>query len=95
MKSFRPLCMSFSPELIGEKIEKGKNMNAVMGVAPASLQASAAVVGINAAVKPPMETRDDVVAPISETTNGEAAKSDLSLLKMSDPTVGQTLDVTA
>ncbi len=87
--------MGFSPEVFGEKYEKGKVMNAVMGVAPASLHASAAVVGVNAPVKPPMETRDDVVAPVKETTNGEAARADLSLLKMSDPAVGQTVDVKA
>ncbi len=70
-------------------------MNAVMGVAPASLQASAAVVGISESVKPSMQHRDDVVAPIKETTNGNAARANLSLLKMSDSTVGKTVDVKA
>lgn len=70
-------------------------MSAVMGVTSASLQASTAVVGINAPVKLSMERRDDVVAPVKETTNGEASKADVSLLKMSDPAVGQTVDVKA
>ncbi len=69
-------------------------MTSVMGVSPGGVQASAAVFATNATAKAPPQTRDDYVAPIGgESTNGQAAKSDLSLLKMSDPSVGQTVDI--
>ncbi len=71
-------------------------MSSVMGIGPAGLQSSAAVFGLNAVDKPPPERRDDVVAAIGgESTNGLAAKADLSLLKMPNPAVGQTVDVKA
>lgn len=56
------------------------------------MQASAAVFNVEAVAKRPLETRDDVVAPIN-TTNGQAAKADISLLKMSDRPVGQNVDM--
>lgn len=67
----------------------------VMGMAPAGVQAGAAVYGIAADVKQPPERNDQAVPPIAETTNGEAARSDLNLLKMTDPGVGRTVDVKA
>ncbi len=67
----------------------------VMSVAPAGVQANAAVYGVTADVKPPPDKNDQVVAPIAETTNGDAARSDLNLLKMADPGVGRTVDVKA
>jgi len=67
----------------------------VMNMAPTAVQASAGVYGISADVKPPPDKNDHVVAPIGETTNGDAAKSDLNFLKMSDPAVGRTVDVKA
>jgi len=70
-------------------------MTNVMGIGPAALQATAAVFGINADVKTPPDRRDDMVAPVAETTNGDAARSDLNLLKMADPGVGRTVDVKA
>lgn len=68
-------------------------MSSVMGMAPAGLQATAAVYAVNADTKP--RPRDDVVPPVVETTNGQAAKSDLNLLKMADPAVGRTVDIQA
>jgi hypothetical protein len=93
MKWYRSICTNISPELFREKNEKGKGMISAMGVAPAGIHATAAVFDISAVVKQPMERRDDVVAPIGETTNGQASKSDLSLLKMTDPAVGRTLNI--
>ncbi len=69
-------------------------MSSVTGFGSAGIQASAAVFNVSATAKPPEKTRDDFVAPI-ETTNNRAAKADVSLLKMSDPSVGQTLDIQA
>jgi hypothetical protein len=94
MKSFRPLFMSVSPEVFRESFGKESKMS-VMGIAPAGSQVSAAVFDVSAVVKPPPEKRDDVVPPIKETTNGNAARADLSLMKMNDPAVGQTVDVRA
>ena len=96
MKSFRPICEGVSPELFREKEEKESVMTSVMGVGLTGSQATAAVFGINAAEKPPPERRDDVVAAIGgESTNGVASRADLSLLKMANPAVGQTVDVKA
>lgn len=68
-------------------------MTSMVGMAPAGLQATAAVFGVSPDIKPP--PRDDVVPPVAETTNSEAAKSDLNLLKMADPSIGQHVDVKA
>lgn len=71
-------------------------MTSVMGVGLTGSQATAAVFGINTAEKQPPERRDDVVAAIGgESTNGVAARTDLSLLKMANPAVGRTVDVKA
>lgn len=67
-------------------------MTVSMGYAPTNLQATAAIFNVDAVAKAPPEKRDDVVAPIN-TTNGEAAKADISLLKMSNPSVGQNVDM--
>ena len=67
-------------------------MTSVIGVSPAPIQASAAVFNIDATAKQPQPKRDDVVAPI-DTTNRQAAKTDVSLLKMSDPSLGQNIDI--
>ena len=66
-------------------------MTSSMGISSAGMQASAAVFNVDAVTRQPQSRRDDVVAPI-DTTNGEAAKSDLSLIKMGKPSVGQTVD---
>lgn len=66
-------------------------MSSVTGFGPANFQASAAVFNVSAMEKAPPQTRDDVVAPI-ETTNNQATKADISLLKMSDTSIGQTVD---
>jgi len=66
-------------------------MSSVTGFSPANYQASAAAFNVSATVKEPPLTRDDVVTPI-ETTNTQAKKSDISLLKLNDPAVGQTMD---
>ncbi len=96
MKSFRPVCTSASPELFREKEEKENNMSSAMGLGLTGAQASTAVFDVNAAMKPQPEKRDDVVAAIGgESTNGVAARTDLSLLKMANPAVGQTVDVKA
>lgn len=97
MKSFRPVCEGVSPELFREKDEKGSVMTSVMGVGLTGSQASTAVFDVSAAMKPPPpERRDDVVAAIGgESTNGVASRTDLSLLKMGNPAVGQTVDVKA
>jgi hypothetical protein len=68
-------------------------MNGISGLGPASTQASAAVFNVNDIAKAP-KSRDDVVAPI-ETTNNQASKTDISLLKMSDPSLGQNVDIKA
>ena len=94
MISYRPLSTVVPPELfLG--IEGKEEHMMVMSVAPAAVQANAAVYGVSADVKPPPERNDQMVAPIAETTNGDAARSDLNLLKMADPGVGQTVDVKA
>jgi len=67
-------------------------MNSVSGVSPSSMQASAAVFNVSAITKAPEKNRDDYVAPI-ETTNTQAAKADVSLMKGSNPSVGQSLDI--
>lgn len=95
MRNFRPLFIGNSRELFRGIDGKENGMTSVMGVGPSSLQASAAVFNINAEFKTPPEKRDDVVPPIAETTNGQAAKSDLNLLKMADPSVGRTVDIKA
>ena len=66
-------------------------MTTSMGISPSGMQASAAVVHVDAVAKPQQYKRDDVVAPI-ETTNRQATKSDISLLKMSDLSLGQNVD---
>lgn len=91
---YRPLTVSISPELF-RGIEGKEEHMMVMGMAPAGVQANAAVYGLTADVKQPPTRNDQAVAPIAETTNGEAARSDLNLLKMADPGVGQTVDVKA
>ena len=67
-------------------------MNSVSGISPSSMQASAAVFNVSAISKAPDKARDDYVAPI-ETTNMQAAKNDVSVSKMTDPSVGQNLDI--
>jgi hypothetical protein len=67
-------------------------MDSVSGVSPSSMQASAAVFNVSAITKAPEKNRDDYVAPI-ETTNTQAAKADVSLMKGSNPSVGQSLDI--
>lgn len=67
-------------------------MNSVTGFGSSNMQASAAVFSVSAITKTPEKTRDDFVAPI-ETTNSQAAKADVSLLKGSNPSVGQNLDI--
>jgi hypothetical protein len=94
MISYRPLSIVVPPDPLHGTEGKEEHMM-VMSVAPAAVQASTAVYGVTADVKPPPEKNDQVVAPISETTNGDAAKSDLNLLKMADPAVGRTVDVKA
>ncbi|GAA0525907.1 hypothetical protein FHS83_001993 [Rhizomicrobium palustre] len=66
-------------------------MSSVSGFSPASTQASAAIYHFNAADKAPPEARDDVVAPI-ETTNMQAKKGDVTVLKMNDSAIGQKVD---
>jgi hypothetical protein len=66
-------------------------MSSVAGYGPNSFQASAAVYNISAIDKAPSKTRDDYVAPV-ETTNRQATKSDISFLKMNDPSLGQNVD---
>lgn len=95
MMRFRPLFIGNSRELFRGIDGKEQGMTSVMGVGPASLQATTAVFGINADFKTQPEKRDDVVPPVAETTNGEAARTDLNLLKMADPAVGRTVDVKA
>lgn len=72
-------------------------MSSAMGLGLTGAQASTAVFDVSAAMKsPPPERRDDVVAAIGgESTNAAAARSDVSLLKMANPAVGQTVDVKA
>ena len=67
-------------------------MTTSMGISPSGMQASAAVVHVDAVAKQPQYKRDDVVAPI-ETSNGQAAKADVSLFKMADPSLGQNVDI--
>ena len=67
-------------------------MTSMTGLSPAGMQASAAVFNVDASTKPAVQKRDDVVAAI-DTTNGQATKADISLLKMSDSSVGQNLDI--
>jgi hypothetical protein len=76
----------------GKSGKKEGPMNAITGVSPAATQASAAVFNIDAMAKQPPPKRDDVVAPI-DTTNRQAAKTDISLLKMSDNSLGQNIDI--
>lgn len=66
-------------------------MNSVSGYGPTSIQASAAVYNVSTIDKTPSPTRDDYVAPV-ETTNKQANKSDVSVLKMNDPNLGQNVD---
>ena len=69
-------------------------MTSAIAVSPAPVQASAAVYNnVDAVAKQPQTKRDDVVAPI-DTSNRQAAKADISVLKMSDSSLGQNLDVT-
>ncbi len=63
-----------------------------LGISPAATQATAAVFNVDAVAKSPVQKRDDVVAPI-ETSNGRAAKADISLLKMASPSLGQNVDL--
>jgi hypothetical protein len=87
---------STPPDFFGGQEVKETTMNMSMGMGSTGLQASAAVYGIAAPLKTPPDARDDVVHAIGgESSNGQAAKSDLSLLKMSNPTVGQAVDVQA
>jgi len=67
-------------------------MTSVLAVSPAPVQASAAVYNVDAVAKQPQPKRDDVVAPI-DTTNRQATKVDISLLKMSDSSLGQNIDI--
>jgi hypothetical protein len=67
-------------------------MTSVLAVSPAPVQASASVYNIDATAKQPQPKRDDVVAPI-DTTNRQATKVDISLLKMSDSSLGQNVDI--
>ncbi|MDR3528673.1 MAG: hypothetical protein P4L57_15490 [Rhizomicrobium sp.] len=67
-------------------------MSSVTGLGSSSIQASAAVFNVSAVAKPPEKSRDDYVAPI-ETTNIQAAKTDVSLSKMTSPSAGQHLDI--
>lgn len=67
-------------------------MNTSMGITPAATQATAAVYNVDAIAKQPQNKRDDVVAPI-ETSNSHAAKADISLLKMTNPSLGQNVDM--
>jgi len=67
-------------------------MSISMGISPAATQATAAVFNVAAIAKQPQFKRDDVVAPI-ETSNGQAAKADISLLKMASPSLGQNVDI--
>jgi hypothetical protein len=67
-------------------------MNSVTGFGSSNMQASAAVFNVSAITKAPERNRDDYVAPI-ETTNTQAAKADVSVLKGSNPSVGQNLDI--
>jgi hypothetical protein len=67
-------------------------MSTSMSISPAGMQASAAVFNVDSVAKSRVEKRDDVVAPI-ETTNNQATKADISLLKMSDSSMGQNLDI--
>lgn len=66
-------------------------MTSAIAFSPAPVQASAAVYNIDATAKQPQVKRDDVVAPI-DTTNRQATKTDISLLKMSDSSLGQNVD---
>ena len=68
-------------------------MTSAIAFSPAPVQASAAVYNVDAVAKQPQAKRDDVVAPI-DTTNRQATKSDISLLKMSDSSLGQNVDFT-
>ena len=68
-------------------------MTSAIAVSPAPVQASAAVFNVDSVAKQPLTKRDDVVAPI-DTTNRQAAKTDISLLKMSDNSLGQNVDIT-
>lgn len=67
-------------------------MSSVTGFGSSNMQASAAVFNVSAVTKAPEKARDDFVAPI-ETTNTQAAKADVSLLKGSNPSFGQNLDI--
>jgi len=66
-------------------------MTSAIAVSPAPVQASAAVYNVDTVVKQPQTTRDDVVAPI-DTSNRQATKNDISVLKMSDSSLGQNID---
>lgn len=62
-----------------------------IGISPSAMQASAAVYNVDAVAKAPIQTRDDVVAPID--TSGGAGQADISFLKMAKPSVGQNVDI--
>lgn len=64
-------------------------MTSVTGLSPSGMQASAAVFNVDTPNKPTVQKRDDIVAPI-DTTNSQASKADISLLK---PAVGRNLDI--
>ena len=67
-------------------------MTISMGISTANMQASTAVYNVDTVAKQPHTKRDDVVAPI-ETSDSQAAKSDLSFIKMASPNLGQNLDI--
>ncbi len=69
-------------------------MSSVTGFGSSSVQASAAAINVSTVTKAPEKSRDDYVAPI-ETTNIRAAKADVSLSKMTSPSAGQNLDISA
>lgn len=66
-------------------------MSSISSIGPNSFQASAAVYNVSSIEKTPNVSRDDYVAPV-ETTNKQANKSDVSILKMNDPNIGQNVD---
>jgi hypothetical protein len=75
---------------------KGMTIDMSLGMGSPGVPAGGPAYGTANPVKQPPETRDDIVHAIGgESSNGQAAKSDLSLLKMSNPAVGQTVDVQA
>jgi hypothetical protein len=62
------------------------------GVSYSGTQASVAVFNVDAPIKAPQKARDDVVAPI-DTASSDASKTDISLLKMNHPSLGQNLNL--